>query len=189
MKMNLVWAMALTATVSLGTTEARAQTVSPTYISKGDPLIVRCGSTSANWHCTENAGFLSKCPATGPLPYDSYVTCQKYVAPSTGSYARFFYQMTRSYTETFVKNTAGQFGGYFWLQAIQNWGGSSSAVSDSCGNAPGLNIFGVPYNWCFRQNAIDHNYYYWLTFSNGVFATSGEVRDWATNMTSPPYGY
>jgi hypothetical protein len=135
--------------------------------------------------CTENGGILAKCPKTGKLPYLGLgATCTKYVAPSTGSYARFYYQMTSSYTETFVQNNVPPtFGGYFWLQAWQS-SDTSTAISDSCGNAPGVNYYGIPYRFCLNQ--VPGNY--WLTLSSGLFATSGEAEDWATNMRTPPEG-
>jgi hypothetical protein len=91
-----------------------------------------------------------------------------------------FYQMTASYAETSVKNSAGQWGGHFWIQAEQG-----GVVSDSCGNAPGLNVYGVAFNWCLNSTVSG---FYWITISSGVNGQDGIAEDWATNMGTPPEG-
>jgi hypothetical protein len=101
--------------------------------------------------------------------------------PATGDYAYFSYQMTENYVETWVQNKSGQFGGYFWIQAEQG-----ADAGDSCGNAPGYNYYGVPYNYCLNVNM---NGYYWIVFSSGEFGDwPSDIEDWATNMLTPPEG-
>jgi hypothetical protein len=155
------------------------------HLAAGDPLAVGCSNFGSSGYCTDNDPFLATCPSTGTLPYLGFgATCTKYVAPSTGTYGRFYFQIEGSYSETFVRDAAGQWGGRFWIQAD-----SGGSASDSCGPVSGLNLFGVPFKWCRKQNPFDHLWYYWIDVYPGAIGSQGSIEDWATNGGPPPEGY